>query len=160
MIGLSIREPWATMIVAGAHVDGKRVRKDVECRDWFWSYRGPVLIHASKTCTRSDYADGIESIGLILGAEVELPPLAEMQRGGFRGIARVVECLGLRTYPAGHEGWHISGTYGFRLEDVEALPFVAYKGRQGPFKVSGAELPVAYRDAWNARVGEIGGPHA
>ena len=35
---LSIRQPWAELIVRG--------HKDVENRTWRHSYRGPVLIHA------------------------------------------------------------------------------------------------------------------
>ncbi|MCB2188832.1 MAG: ASCH domain-containing protein [Deltaproteobacteria bacterium] len=38
---LSIRQPWASLIVAGM--------KDVENRSWATKYRGPVLIHAAAT---------------------------------------------------------------------------------------------------------------
>lgn len=37
---LSIRQPFASLILSGA--------KDVECRTWPTSYRGPLLIHASQ----------------------------------------------------------------------------------------------------------------
>jgi hypothetical protein len=37
---ISIRQPWASLIVIGA--------KDVENRTWPTRYRGPVLIHASQ----------------------------------------------------------------------------------------------------------------
>jgi len=40
---LSIRQPWAALIVSGA--------KDVENRTWPTRYRGPLLVHAAK---RSD----------------------------------------------------------------------------------------------------------
>ena len=38
MKALSVRQPWAELIVAGL--------KDVENRTWRTDYRGPVLIHA------------------------------------------------------------------------------------------------------------------
>lgn len=37
---LSIRQPWASLIIAG--------EKDVENRTWATAYRGPVLIHAAQ----------------------------------------------------------------------------------------------------------------
>jgi hypothetical protein len=37
---LSIRQPWAFLIVNG--------HKNIENRDWLTAYRGPVLIHAGK----------------------------------------------------------------------------------------------------------------
>jgi hypothetical protein len=42
---LSIRQPWAWLIVNG--------HKPVENRDWATSFRGPVLIHAGLTMARS-----------------------------------------------------------------------------------------------------------
>jgi hypothetical protein len=37
---LSIRQPWAWLIIAG--------HKDVENRSWTTTYRGPLLIHAAR----------------------------------------------------------------------------------------------------------------
>lgn len=41
MKALSVRQPWATLIVAGL--------KRVETRTWATRHRGPLLIHAAKT---------------------------------------------------------------------------------------------------------------
>ena len=38
---LSLRQPWASALFL--------LGKDVENRTWFTTYRGPLLIHASKT---------------------------------------------------------------------------------------------------------------
>lgn len=38
---LSLTQPWATLVVLGA--------KEIETRSWTTSYRGPLLIHASKS---------------------------------------------------------------------------------------------------------------
>ena len=44
---ISIRQPWAWLIVHGW--------KNIENRMWRTSYRGPVLIHASKGMTQDEY---------------------------------------------------------------------------------------------------------
>ena len=46
MKALSIRQPWAHLILHGG--------KDIENRDWRTSVRGRVLVHASKGMTRDD----------------------------------------------------------------------------------------------------------
>jgi ASCH domain len=40
MKALSVRQPWAWLIIAG--------HKDVENRSWTTTYRGPLLIHAAR----------------------------------------------------------------------------------------------------------------
>jgi hypothetical protein len=40
VVALSIRQPWASLIVAGL--------KPVENRSWRVRYRGPLLIHAGQ----------------------------------------------------------------------------------------------------------------
>lgn len=40
MKGLSLTQPWASLIAIGA--------KRIETRSWYPSYRGPIAIHASK----------------------------------------------------------------------------------------------------------------
>ena len=64
---LTVRQPWASLIVAGV--------KDVENRTWRTSYRGPLAIHGAKTAaTLRDYGhlfDGEPPCGVVLGT-VEL----------------------------------------------------------------------------------------
>lgn len=57
---LSIRQPWAELILQG--------RKTVECRTWHTRLRGPLVIHASTS--RADLADPYEASGLVFGAIV------------------------------------------------------------------------------------------
>ena len=64
MKALSVRQPWASMLVAGL--------KTIELRTWAVDYRGPIAIVASKTGDRSalrDWPDGPR--GAIVGV-VEL----------------------------------------------------------------------------------------
>ena len=66
MKALSIRQPWAWAIIHAG--------KDVENRPWGTRYRGPLLIHASKTLDQ----EGRAWIETVLG--IEVPPV--LPRGG------------------------------------------------------------------------------
>jgi len=44
MKALSVRQPWAWAIIYAL--------KDIENRGWPINYRGDILIHAAKTCTK------------------------------------------------------------------------------------------------------------
>jgi hypothetical protein len=55
--------------------------------------------------------------------------MADLQRGGIVGRARIVDCIGASTDP-----WFM-GRYGFVLADVEPIPFIPYKGALGLFDV-------------------------
>jgi len=69
---ISIRQPWAHLIVNGS--------KNIENRSWSTKYRGPVLIHASKTVNRRACAElGLDS--------------HELPTGGVVGIAELVNCV-------------------------------------------------------------------
>jgi hypothetical protein len=57
---LTVRQPWASLIVRG--------QKVIENRGWATDHRGPLLIHAGRS--RADLGDGDE--GLPLGAVVGL----------------------------------------------------------------------------------------
>lgn len=52
MIALSIRQPWAWLILNGW--------KDIENRDWTTRVRGRILIHAAKGGSRRDFEEAIE----------------------------------------------------------------------------------------------------
>ena len=80
---LSIRQPWAWAIVQGG--------KDVENRSYPNRYRGTVLIHASKGCTRAEYEEACESIAEI--AHLTPPPLTGIERGGIIGKAVIGACV-------------------------------------------------------------------
>jgi len=60
---LSVKQPWAYLICSG--------QKDVENRNWATSYRGRIMIHASKTIdVNANYQfDGL--LGCIIG-EVDI----------------------------------------------------------------------------------------
>ena len=51
MLALSIRQPWASLIL--------KAGKNIENRDWPTKYRGRILIHAAKGMTRGEHEDAI-----------------------------------------------------------------------------------------------------
>lgn len=122
MKALSIRQPWAWLIVNG--------HKDIENRNWPTRYRGPVLIHAGKGMTIAEY-DEAQAVAFAQG--VQLPAPDKLKRGGIVGRAVVTGCVEESPSP-----WFF-GRYGFTLADAERLPFRPVKGALGFFDVSEME---------------------
>jgi hypothetical protein len=122
---LSIRQPWAWLIVSGY--------KDVENRTWATTHRGLFLIHASgRPMTRSEEADlrlWCEEVGID-------PPAFPLPTGGIVGRAVLDDCV---TSDPEDSPW-FEGPYGFLLGDTEPLPFFPCKGRLGFFDVDYPEF--------------------
>ena len=108
MKALSIRQPWAWLIVHGG--------KDIENRTWKTKFRGPVLIHASKTIDREAY-DRLADEG------IALPPMDELQLGGIIGQAEITDCVADSDSP-----W-FSGPFGMQLANTKPRPFAPCRGK-------------------------------
>jgi hypothetical protein len=119
MKALSIRQPWAHLIVHAG--------KDIENRDWFTRLRGRILVHAAKGMTRDEYADVREFCDRSGNAIV--PDFDALQRGGVIGSVEIVDCV-----EHSESRWFF-GRYGFVLRDPRPLPFIPYKGSLGFFEV-------------------------
>lgn len=148
MKALSIRQPWAWLIVRPDLTGQQRIDalsagelKIIENRTWPTRYRGRVLIHASKGMTRQEYEDvadfvrDVNRAGLLSGGAkppIVLPRWSALERGGIVGVATVTDCIlpYKRTSP-----WHMQGCYGFALADAQPLPFMPIPGRLGLFDV-------------------------
>lgn len=122
MMALSIRQPWAWLIVNGY--------KDIENRQWRTHFRGKIYVHASKGMTDDEY---IEAFVMARQNGVTLPPAAELERGGIVGTVEIVDCVDEDPSP-----WFF-GEYGFLLKNPAPLPFRPYRGALGFFKVEGSE---------------------
>lgn len=122
MKALSIRQPWAWLIVNG--------HKDIENRSWSTKQRGIVLVHASKGMTHDEYDAAAQTIGFA-GLDINLPAFDELERGGIVGTVEIVGCTMLSTSP-----W-FSGPYGFKLKNAAALPFRPLTGKLGFFETHG-----------------------
>lgn len=129
---LSIRQPWAWLIVNG--------HKLVENRDWSTPFRGRFLIHAGSQMVRRDYWDTVEHLKAEMG--IEVPHFLELPFGGIVGAATLVDVVTAMDDP------FFVGPYGFVLKDSRPLPFVPLKGTLGWFR--------APRDVVMAGVGEVG----
>jgi hypothetical protein len=126
MRALSVRQPWAWLIVNGF--------KDIENRKWATRFRGRVLIHAASTMTHHEWLSAIRfahfecavpKVALQQGCEFD-----QLQRGGLIGSVEIVDCVS-----DSESSWFV-GDHGFVLRDARKSPFVPLKGRLGFFEVS------------------------
>lgn len=117
---LSIRQPWAWLIVNG--------HKDIENRTWSTRFRGEVLIHASKGMTRDEYEQASHfAFHVHGGCDLGLPSFEMLERGGIVGVAEIVDCVS-----QSGSRWFV-GEYGFVLRNASPLPFAPMRGMLGFF---------------------------
>lgn len=131
-VALSIRQPWAALLVAGA--------KQIEIRSWRTSRRGLVFIHASAI------------IDSRLAGWRRLPshllPLAQF-RGGIIGKASLIDCRAYRSKSAFRrdQARHGNPTAWFRqpclwglvFEEAVEIPFQSLAGKLRFFKAPACE---------------------
>jgi hypothetical protein len=106
---LSIKQPWASLIVNGL--------KDIENRDWRTHHRGPVLVHASQRPADITAEELRHEYG------VDMPK--RMRHGGVVGIVDIVDCVDHH-----HSKWFV-GKHGFVLKNPRRLEFYRCPGRLG-----------------------------
>lgn len=129
MKALSIRQPWAWLIVNGY--------KNIENRDWDTKYRGFLLIHAGKQVEKAFFTKKEKTLCLPYaesecGASVAaLMPqrLEDYERGGIVGYATVHQVV-----MQSDSRW-FKGKYGFVLTKAAALPFIPLRGQLSLFDV-------------------------
>jgi len=122
MKALSIRQPWAWLIVNGY--------KLVENRSWHSSYRGPLLIHAGKGMTNYEYED---AYNLAARLDLFLPFKGDLEYGGIVGSVEMIDCVNAYGSP-----WFF-GPYGFVFRSAKPLPFRPMRGKLGIFHVNEME---------------------
>lgn len=122
MKALSIRQPWAWLIVNGF--------KDLENRDWCPFEMGKILVHASKGCTRREYAAAVAFAQPLLPVGVVIPPLKDLPRGGICGSVEIVDCVIRFDSP-----WFV-GKYAAVLRNAKPMKFRPMAGKLGFFDVS------------------------
>jgi len=113
---ISIRQPWAWLIVNGY--------KDIENRVWSTNVRGRILIHAGQS--KSDTT--AEAIAYIKRKYhvADLPDTFET--GGIVGIAEITGSV------KRHRSKWFQGPYGWTLAHARRLPFKPVKGQLKFFK--------------------------
>ena len=125
---LSVKQPWAALIVAG--------RKTVEVRKWATSVRGRVFIHAAR---RAD-----DRPAAWAAVTDDLRPLTAF-RGGVIGAADLTGCVVYRTpgefaADAARHGndpawFEPPCMYGFAFRGGLPVPFVPFRGSVRFFRV-------------------------
>lgn len=126
MKALSIRQPWAWLIING--------NKDVENRSWSTEFRGQVLIHAGKEIDREAHAALMRAIHPVTGRPTKLslmyPPALgrDIETGGIVGIAEIHGCV-----TSSDSEW-FAGPFGFLMRHRKPLPFQRCPGMLGFFK--------------------------
>ena len=108
---ISIKQPWAWLIVSG--------QKDIENRDWPTRFRGQIALHAGKHVPAE--------IDLLLiearfGVKI---PREELKFGGVVGVAEISDCV------RHHDSQWFSGEYGFVIKNARPVTFVPWKGNTG-----------------------------
>ena len=126
---LSLKQPWATLLVYG--------RKTIEVRGWPTARRGPVLIHAARV------PDLRKEAWDLLPAELKE---AAQLVGGIVGAGELTGCIPYRSLEAftadrnrhlNDPSWfHGPVLYGFSFAHLRTLPFQAYSGWMRFFPVS------------------------
>lgn len=134
MKALSIRQPWAYLIVAGY--------KDVENRTWNTNFRGRIYVHAGKS---PDNLDGVKSaVGILekklsrLGYMLAVHGIkCDVEFGGIIGEVTIIDCVQDSDSP-----WAVPGQYQFVLKDAlryeQPIPMT---GRLGFWEVGDLACP-------------------
>lgn len=116
MKALSIRQPWAELIMLGI--------KDVENRSWATEHRGSLVIHAARALDVSK--EELSEFGDEYGFDPN-----KLVYGALIGSVEVVDCTMKVT-----SDWHYQGQYGWYLKNPKRLSEpVPMKGKLGLFSV-------------------------
>jgi predicted transcriptional regulator len=123
MKALSIRQPWAELILQG--------KKKIEIRTWNTNFRGDFLIHASKNTDRAliRYFN-LEDKQLNFGEIVGYVRLAKVI--AYNSATEVLKDAELHLSLEKKEKYPV---YGFVLEDVRQISPIKCNGRLGFFEV-------------------------
>lgn len=131
MYALSLKQPWAALVVAG--------RKTIEVRKWATAVRGRVWIHAARLPDRRPEAQALVPDDLL--------PLAGLT-GGIIGSAELAGCVMYRTAAgfAADVSQHLNPLdwfcpprmYGFLFRHGESAVFTPCKGNVRFFTVRDA----------------------
>lgn len=128
---LTVRPPWAYLFFIGDN----RLRKDVENRTWSTAYRGPVLIHVSKTRRPSEESRDLAEVVQHIVPELRygtyltkaLPALSRAAAGKIIGVVDLVDCV-----RRSRSRWAADCQYHWRVENPRLLAErIPYRGQLG-----------------------------
>lgn len=144
---LTLTQPWATLVAIGA--------KKIETRSWHTFYRGPLVIHASKTFPAWAIACTVrEPFRSALGVSWRELPL-----GAALAVCRMVSCMPTELRNNIPEPEHSFGDFApgraaWLLDDVHRFPEpLSMRGMQGLWwaEIPDAFLPAALHEGRGVR---------
>lgn len=118
-LAISIRQPWAWLIVAGW--------KTIENRTWRTIHRGPVLIHAPRRIET-------EILAAWPWPDIERPERDDLITGGIVGQAEIIDVVHTSDAPVftvPFEARWFSGPYGLIMRNAQPRRFRACPGARG-----------------------------
>lgn len=115
MKAISIRQPWAYLIISGV--------KDLENRNWYCHYRGELYIHTGKIFDLDGYQYIINEM------KIDIPHRHSntYYLGGIIGKVNMIDCV------RSHKSKWFFGRYGFLFVNPEKINFIPLKGQLGIF---------------------------
>ncbi len=143
MKALSIRQPWAWLIVRPDLTDPQQRAaavatgeiKDIENRTWATKHRGPFLVHAGQTFDMEGYL-------WVKGRfpKIPLPRPGQYDLGGIVGQAVLTDSIPPEKARNGQlkSRWYM-GEHAFMVGDSKPLPFRKAKGKLNFFEVKPEE---------------------
>src|SRR5262245_4993891 len=111
---LSIKQPWAWLIMAGL--------KDIENRDWRTHFRGRFAVHAGK------YRPSEEELLEIEQHQGVTIPRDKLTYGAVLGTVELVDCV------TRHGSQWFQGSFGFVLRDPRRCDPIPCNGKLGFFQ--------------------------
>lgn len=126
MKALSVRQPWAWLIVEG--------HKPLENRTWRTSHRGNLQIHAAKECPLEEYLAAVAFVRRFdprLAARI--PSWEKLELGGIMGMVCVVDVVTHSPSPwfTGPVAFVMENPYPLKFEPLAALPGIFEINRAG-----------------------------
>lgn len=127
-VALSIRQPWAWLIVQG--------HKDIENRTWRKVFPDTFLVHAGQRWDLDAHNMLLAGRHPVTGADID-PGMhaayvtwsgAHEETGGFVGVCGFSDCV-----EETDSEWFV-GPYGYVVKDARPLPFLPWRGMLGFFK--------------------------
>ena len=120
MKALTVRQPWASLIVSG--------EKDIENRSQPTAYRGPVYIHAGQTVDTG----ALRELAAMMAEQGQVLNLLDFPTGAIIGRAWLADCV------TKHKSEWFEGPYGWVLTRPYSLRKpIPVKGKLGLWEYAG-----------------------
>lgn len=121
MKALSVRQPWAWLIVNGY--------KDIENRDWATNLRGRISVHTGvHRVTKAEYKRFTTQCRI--RAIKRYPEIDCFQTGGIVGSVEIVDSV------TKSNSYWFEGKYGFVLKNARTSRFRPMLGKLGFFEIN------------------------